>query len=741
MTEIVRRMTWAPRRSLDADALLTREWLVTNGLGGSASGTVVGVATRRFHGLLVAALPAPLGRIVMLNHLADQLRLPDGRLIELGGTEDAEGSPSLPGVAHLTEFRLELGLPIWRYEADGYQVEKRIVLPHGQNTVHVTYRLLAGPGPARLELRPSLHFRAHEGLVDQPLAEPYLVTALGNRYEVSGPPELPPLRLTIHGAPGVLALDGGLTYDVRYRVEDERGYDARGPLWSPGVFSVALTPRPPPLRGANIGYADVPTVGEGETDGLLPPLRAGRGARLAPTGSEVTLIASAEPWQTVLALSPDEAARAERQRRLRLLQAAPPAARSGPAAELVLAADQFIITPAGRTEDLARAQAAGDQVRTVIAGYHWFTDWGRDTMISLEGLGLATGRHAEAGSILRMFARHVKDGLIPNMFPEGENEGLYHTADATLWFFHALDRYLHATDDRATLRQLLPTLRDIVEHHVRGTRFGIGVDPSDGLLRQGAEGYQLTWMDAKVDDWVVTPRRGKAVEINALWHNALSLLAGWLGEEGDERAARALAERAAQTRDSFNRRFWYPEVGHLYDLVDGEHGDDPACRPNQLFAISLTHPVLDQVRWEPVLRVVQERLLTPVGLRSLAPGHPDYKARYFGDLRARDAAYHQGTTWGWLAGPFVDAYLKVYPDDLAGARQALAGFDEHLGEACLGTISEIFDAEAPYTPRGCVAQAWSVAEVLRAYLKTTPDARGTQHTAEAGSSTSRRTVG
>jgi len=687
MTEIVRRLALDHAHPLDVDTMLTYEWLVTNGLGGYASGTVAGVATRRFHGLLIAALPAPLGRIVMLNHLAEQLRLPDGRLIELGGSEYAEGEPYLPGAAHLAEFRLELGLPVWRYEAEGFEIEKRVILPHGQNTVHVTYRLLAGPGPARLELRPSVQFRAHEGRVDQPIAEPYVVTAIGSRYEIVGPPELPPLRMTIHGAPGVVELDGGFTYEARYRIEDERGYDARGPLWSPGVFVVDLTP-PTPLSGAERG-----------DDGA-------------------TLIASAEPWQTIVALTPDEAAEAERRRRTLLLRAAPEAARTGPAAELVLAADQFIVAPAGRAEDVARARASGDAVHTVIAGYHWFTDWGRDTMISLEGLTLATGRHAEAGSILRMFGRHVRDGLIPNMFPEGENEGLYHTADATLWFFHALDRYLRATDDRMTLQLLLPTLREIVEQQVRGTWFGIGVDPADGLLRQGEAGYQLTWMDAKVDDWVVTPRRGKAVEINALWYNALALLAGWLREEGDEAAARSLDERGARARKSFNRRFWYAEGGYLYDVVDGEQGDDPACRPNQLFAISLPHPILDQERWAPVLRVVQDRLLTPVGLRSLAPGHPEYKSRYFGDLRARDAAYHQGTAWGWLAGPFVDAYLKVYPEDLAGARRALAGFDEHLGQACLGTLSEIFDAEAPYTPRGCVAQAWSAAEVLRCYLKT-----------------------
>jgi predicted glycogen debranching enzyme len=270
------------------------------------------------------------------------------------------------------------------------------------------------------------------------------------------------------------------------------------------------------------------------------------------------------------------------------------------------------------------------------------------------------------------------------------------------------------------LRQLLPKFKSIVDYHLRGTRYGIGVDPADGLLMQGQEGYQLTWMDAKVDDWVVTPRRGKAVEINALWYNALRLMANWLREEGDP-GATTIDAHAEHARESFNARFWYDEGGYLYDVIDGEFGDDTACRPNQIFAISLDHAVLDRARWAPVLNVVHERLLTPVGLRSLAPGHRDYKPQYYGDLRARDAAYHQGTVWGWLIGPFVDAWLKVHPDDKAGARQTLAGFAAHLDAGGTGTLSEIFDAEAPYSPRGCIAQAWSVAEVLRAWLKTEPE--------------------
>ena len=339
-------------------------------------------------------------------------------------------------------------------------------------------------------------------------------------------------------------------------------------------------------------------------------------------------------------------------------------------------------------------------------------------MISLEGLTLTTGRQAEAGYILRTFAHHIRNGLIPNFFPDGQTQGVYHTADATLWFFHALHRYVHASNDRGTLQLLLPRLKEIVKAHQEGTDFGIQVDPNDGLLRQGAAGYQLTWMDAKVGNWVVTPRRGKAVEINALWYNALCLLRDWLTVEDGPEDVGELEGLIEKARTSFNKRFWNESANHLFDVVDGEEGDDPACRPNQVFAISLPHPILDKSRWAAVLSAVQEQLLTPVGLRSLAPGHKDYKERYFGDLRARDAAYHQGTVWGWLIGPFIDAWLKLHPGDRAGARRFLEGFQPHLGEACIGSISEVFDATEPYTPRGCIAQAWSVAEVLRCWALT-----------------------
>jgi predicted glycogen debranching enzyme len=677
---LVRRLSFEGEGGHDPDALLGREWLVANGLGGFASSTVAGVPTRRYHGLLISALPTPLGRTVMLNHLAEWLRLPDGRRFHVGGQERAGGTLELPGARHLTEFRLEEGLPVWRYDLEGTIVEKRVLMLHKQNTVHVNYRVVSGEGPLRLKLRPAVQFRPLEEAVHASSTEPYTVTSIEDRLELSTGHVYPPMRLKIYGLRATFSLDGRKFGDIFYRVEERRGYDHTGELWSPGYFSVDVSEETP-----------------------------------------ATLVASTESWETLRALGPEDAQAAEHERRQRLLAAAHPAAREGVAAELVLASDQFVITPSGRQEDAARAHAAGEEVRSVIAGYHWFTDWGRDTMISLEGLTCTTGRHREAGWILRTFGQYIRDGLIPNMFPDGSTEGLYHTADATLWFFQAAHRYLKTTDDRVTLEILLPKLRDVIEHHLRGTRFGIRVDERDGLLRQGEEGYQLTWMDAKCDGWVVTPRRGKAVEINALWYNALRLVEGWTREAEGEEAARPYAAHAERARRSFNERFWYEEGGHLYDVIDCEEAggeDDPACRPNQLLAISLEHPVLDPARWESVLNVAREKLLTPVGLRSLSPDHPEFKPTYHGDLKTRDAAYHQGTVWGWLIGPFVDAWLKVHPRDRAGARRFLEGFLPHLDEACVGSISEVFDAVPPYTARGCVAQAWSVAEVLRCWVLT-----------------------
>jgi len=671
-------MSWDAQTS--REVLLNREWLVTNGLGGYASGTVSGAVTRKYHGILVSALAAPLGRVVMWSHVSEFLRFHDDEVVSLGAEERAGGQLNLHGAEYLREFRLEDGMPVWTYHVRDLVIEKRVLMPHLQNTVHVSYQIIGGGKAPRLELKPAFHFRHHESEVDLPLAEPYKLSAVNDRYEiVSARPGFPPLRMRLCGRASGFTIAASKIHQVVYRTEQARGYAHEGQLWSPGFFQVDL--------------ADEKTA---------------------------TLIGSTEPWDIIDVLSPTEVLSSERERRARLLEDAEPEARSGVVAELVFASDQFVITPAGRAEEAARAHAAGDEVRTVIAGYHWFTDWGRDTMISLEGLTLVTGRCLEAGYILRTFAHYVRNGLIPNMFPDRQKQGLYHTADATLWFFHALARYLKKSEDRITLPLLLPILIDIAEHHLRGTKFNIHVDPNDGLLVQGMEGYQLTWMDAKMGDWIVTPRRGKAVEINALWYNALRFLETWLNEMGNTNAAQRYGEFASKAHESFNKRFWFEEGGYLYDVVDVDPGggDDSACRPNQLFAISLDHPVLDQERWRSVVDVAERELVTPVGLRSLSPKHPDYKPIYSGDLRSRDGAYHQGTVWAWLIGPFLDAWLKVHSEEKATGRKFLDRFPESMNENGIGTISEVFDAREPHNAGGCIAQAWSVAEVLRCWVKT-----------------------
>ncbi len=677
MTDLIRRIEH-PLSPATGPSI--REWLVTNGLGGYASGTVSGVVTRKYHGLLVAALPAPTGRMVMLSHVETQITVA-GRPFDIDAVHPAhpDAVANDPARMSLAEFRLELGVPVWRYQTDEVVIEKRVVMPNGQNTVHITYQVLRAGASLQLRLRPFVNIRHYESPLRERMLESYVFSAVNGRFEVVPPDGLPSLRLLLYGPRPTLTQEIAQERNA-YGEEESRGYPSQSSLWSPGFFQVALEP----------GDAHV---------------------------SAVTLVASTEAWEVVEALPPAAAVASDLARRQALMERVPEALRSGLTGELVLAADQFLITPAARPEDTARAAALGLQARTVVAGYHWFTDWGRDTMIALEGLTLVTGRAEEAEHILRTFASYARDGLIPNMFPDGEREGLYHTADATLWFFHAVSRYVAVTGDHETLQALLPVMGTIVDAHFSGTRFGIHVDPIDGLLRQGEQGYQLTWMDAKVDDWVVTPRRGKAVEINALFYNALRLFETWTAEQGDVIRARDLGFRARRMRESFNRRFWFGEGQYLYDVVDGEQGDDSACRPNQVLAIALTHPILEAERWKPVVDTVCARLLTPYGLRTLAPGHPDYRSRYYGDLRARDASYHQGTVWPWLLGPYVDAWLRVYPTEPDSARALLAAFDAHLSDAGVGSISEIFDAEHPYIPRGCIAQAWSVAEVLRAAVK------------------------
>ena len=679
-TMSVSRVSWRNDGKSAVTDLVDREWLLTNGLGGYSSGTISGAVTRRYHGLLIAALPNPLGRIMMFDHLSEQVRLDNGSAKSVS-SEEREGRLSIEGTEYLKEFRLEMGLPVWTYEIDGHVFEKRIILAHRQNTVFISYCLCRGAS-LRLSLRPEVHFRPHDAQLSPVFGAPYRLSLMGDRFELSAPdPVLPTLRMQMFGNPSIFAFEPQRQERIAYRREQDRGYEALGALWSYGHFKVRLD-------------SDRP----------------------------VCLVASTEPWEKIAAITPEVAWECEWERRSRLIRSAPGAREDFTAAELVLAADQFLVTPAGRVGDSTRAEMQGEELRAVIAGYFWFTDWGRDTMISLEGLTLCTGRHHEARWILHAFGRYVRDGLIPNLFPEGKAEGLYHTADATLWFFHAIDRYLVHTGDRETIRLLLPQLTAIIAAHRKGTLFGIHMDQRDGLLVQGQEDYQLTWMDAKCDGWVVTPRRGKAVEINALWYNALVLMARWMESEGRAEDATEYSELAECVRTSFQTTFWYEEGRYLFDVVD-ESGAfrDHSLRPNQIFALSLPNPVLAPERWTSVLEAVTANLLTPKGLRSLAPGHPDFKASYHGDLRTRDAAYHQGTVWSWLIGPYVDAWIRVHPGRAAEARERLVGLQEHLAEACVGSISEVFDATPPYAARGCVAQAWGVAELLRTWQLTTPE--------------------
>ncbi len=658
-----------------SEELLRGEWLVTNGLGGYSSSTVLGIVTRKYHALLVAALPPPFGRTILLNHLLEEVVIGD-KSYPLSCEEKREGELNLEALRYLRAFYLEDGLPVWQYEVEGVLLEKRIFMVYRENTVYISYKILSGAERVTLKLHPAIHFRPHEAPVQLPLEETYTITAMGEFYEIKGG-NFPPLQMTIFGAHGSFILSGKYINNIFLRIESNRGYEAVGELWTSGHFQIDLK-----------------------------------------KGAEVGLLASSEPWHKIQALTYKSAKKAELERRYQLLNVAPPRAKEGMGSELVLAADQFIITPESRERDIVRAHAGGNDIRTVIAGYHWFTDWGRDTMISLEGLTLCTGRAQEARWILKTFADYVQEGLIPNMFPEGRHEGLYHTADASLWFFHAVGRYVATTGDRLTLKEILPTLNSIIAAHVHGTRFGIGMDPKDGLIKQGAEGYQLTWMDAKVGDWVVTPRRGKVVEINALWYNALKLMEEWMLFEKEIEPCHCFSSLAEQVYTSFNERFWIKDKGYLFDVIDGEQGDDSAFRPNQLFALSLPYPVLEESRWRSVVELCQEKLLTPLGLRTLSMDHPDFRTKYSGDLRSRDAAYHQGTVWAWLIGPYIDAWLRVHPGEVKAARALLERFSKHLSEAGIGSISEIFDAVEPYTPRGCMAQAWSVAEVLRCWLKT-----------------------
>jgi len=665
----------------DPQFLRDREWLVTNGLGGYASGTLAGMPTRKYHGLFVPNLASPKGRHIMISR-CDEFVTADGVRVHLGGAEFVNDHVVGESHTYLKEFRLDHRIAMWRFDVGAHVIEKSIVMPHNQNTVCVRYRLLQGE-PVELHVRPYVSFRRHDEQPEQELRSLFTLTVQKNKHEVHLSDSPLVLRMAMQPGPAALVTEERSELDFFYRIEYDRGDPHLESAFSPGYFTATLTREHP-----------------------------------------IVFVASTQSWAS---LQFDAAAvfDAEIKRDDTLLSLQPKLKEDPFAKQLALAADQFIVLPGSRFEETVIAQAEGNELRTVIAGYHWFGDWGRDTMISLEGLTLCTGRYREAGAILRTFANYVHDGLLPNLFPEGERQALYHTVDATLWYFHAISRYVEATGDRAIITHLFPILRSIIEHHLKGTLYNIRVDPHDGLISAAAEGYQLTWMDAKVDGWVVTPRRGKPVEIQALWYNALNLMAGWAADLGQPNEFFQVA--AAKARETFNRRYWNESRHCLFDVLDGPDGDDAALRPNQIFAISLTHPILEQRRWAQVVQTVHDRLLTPYGLRTLSSDHPDYKAHYRGNLRERDAAYHQGTVWPWLIGHFIDAYLKVTPDR-THARRFLQSFQKHLFEAGVGSISEIFDAEEPFQPGGCIAQAWSVAEVLRAWLKT----RSAETSASAG---------
>ncbi len=703
----------------DVDAGMRREWLVANGLGGYAYGTLAGPPTRAYHGYLVAALEPPVGRTVLVGGLIETA-IVDGASFDLSTLELSTGEIVLGGFRHVVSFWLDGMLPVWRFAVGGATIERRVWMAYGRNTTYVRWTVVSAPGPVALRAEPLVTERDHHEPITvdmrRPTREPLtgLAASLGRGLAV---------RMAEGGTPILLAgsVAGGppATIDARAAGGD------RGRPWRPGEVAAGRWVRGLRHRAeSERGLADVGDL----------YAAAAFGATLRSGGS-FDLVLSAEDPERIEA--PESALAAARGRQADLIGRAGADGADAFVRHLVLAADQFIVerrpaadataSPAivsaatrGPAADatasaaIAADGAAADD-RTVIAGYPWFADWGRDTMIALPGLCLATGRPDEAARILRGFARYVRDGLIPNDFPD--RAGLipgYHTVDGSLWYVHAVAAYEGATGDHALVDDLLPTLRGIVDRHAGGTRFGIEMDPADGLLRSGEAGYQLTWMDAKAGDWVVTPRMGKPVEIQALWHEALRTLAEATSARGDATAADRYGAMADRVRASFRRRFVRPGVDHLLDVVDGPDGDEDRLRPNQLFAVSLPHPLVDGEIARGVLRSVDRSLRTRHGLRSLAPEDPGYRGRYRGDRVTRDAAYHEGTAWTWLVGAHAEATWRA-TGDRDTALAILEPFRDDLADAGLGSISEILEGDPPHDPKGCTHQAWGVSELLRAW--------------------------
>lgn len=654
----------------DLTGALSREWLVTNGIGGFAAGTIAGANTRRYHGLLLAAVQPPVDRRLLVAKLDDAV-LTDGRKYPLYTNIWRSGVESLAGYHHIRQFDLRLNVPTWTFQFDGVRLVKRIWMEFGRNATFVRYDLDRDSPPIALATRLLVNDRHYHHLV-RGGERVFQVNAEGGAVLVRTPSGVGPIqvRSVSRGAAVDWQMDYTWCHDFHLPVEQARGYDH-----------------------------------------LESHLVVALGQVLLRPGDPVTFVIAAGEDRDVDAAGALERCEARGRERLRAWardSGRQPERVPIPVSQLVLAADPFLVR---------RAAPDAPDGHTILAGYPWFTDWGRDTMIALPGLTLATGRAEVARQILRTWARYVQDGLLPNRFPDHGEAPEYHTADATLWYLWAADQYVRATGDVETLAELYPVLCDIIAWHRKGTRLGVHV-AEDGLVHTGGSGENLTWMDAKTGARVITPRTGKPVELSALWYDALcnlARLADLLEESGDE-----YVKLAARTRASFEK-FWNPHTHCCYDVIDTPAGNDPAIRPNQVFAVSLAHSALPRTQQEAVVRTCEHELLTWFGLRSLARGERGYHGLYRGGLVARDEAYHQGTSWGWLLGPLVLAHWRLH-HDAAHARRLLEPMLGQLWSSGIGSLSEIHDGDEPHAPEGCFAQAWSVAETLRAWSVTQADA-------------------
>lgn len=667
-------ITYDAKTCQDYEASAQLEWLCTNGLGGYASGSVSGANTRKYHGYLVVAARPPVDRFVMLSRVEDRITIGE-HTYDLS-TDEFPDVVHPQGYLSLQSFTQAAG-PTWRFELAGSIIEKTIHLVQGENTVIVRYKLISSPSnkPAQLTVQPMFAGRDFHHTI-QAQYRPTWQSQID-----SEDPKV--LRLTVAECPVSLAITHNAAhfsshpcwwYNFIFRQERTRGYPDRDDLWTPGtlMFDLKL----------------------GETVGFICSTKP------VPFAQQAQLVAAEEARFTKL-----HHAFAQIDPKDELL------------AELSVAADQFVVRR-GVTG------AAGSREMSVIAGYPWFEDWGRDTFISLPGLTLVTGRFDAARSILATFADHLRRGLLPNRFPDKATTPEYHTVDASMWFVHAAYQYWrYSGDGKFLATYLYRPLCEIMDAYRNGTDFGIRMD-SDGLIRAGQPQVQLTWMDAKVGDWVVTPRHGKPVEINALWYNNLRIMALVAELANDPQRSNDFATLAQQVAETFTNAFWNKASECLYDVVDDNGGKDPAIRPNQLLATSLPFSPLEMALQKKIIKTTQQHLLTPMGMRTLAPGSLGYHGRCAGDQLARDMAYHQGTVWPWLIGPFISGYVRTHqntPEARAQARLFLVPFAEHLHKAGISSISEIADGDAPHSPRGCIAQAWSVAEVLRAYYEDVLD--------------------